>query len=76
MIRMKQRLAQQIADVCSAQPVHDASTVTGAFDEAGEAKLGKVLTRDGWPAPGYRSEGGNVGIVGCCARPSVKLQPD
>jgi hypothetical protein len=39
-VGVKERFGQQVAYVGTAQAVYDASAVTGAFDEAGEAKFG------------------------------------
>jgi hypothetical protein len=54
-VGMKERFGQQVAHVGAAQAVHDASAFAVAFDEAGEAKLGQMLARDGWPTAGYRA---------------------
>ena len=46
----------------SAEAIDDASSISFALDQAGEAELGEMLASYGWAAPGDLSQRGDVGI--------------
>ena len=46
----------------SAEAIDDASSISFALDQAGEAELGEMLASDGWAAAGDLSQRGDVGI--------------
>ncbi len=49
-VGVEQGLGQQGANVSATQPVHHPLPLALAFDQAGEAQLGKVLAGHGRPA--------------------------
>ena len=47
----------------AAEAIYDASSVSFALDEAGEAELGEMLASHGWAAPGDLGQRGDVGVA-------------
>jgi len=49
--------------VSPAEAIDDASSISFALDEAGEAELGEMLASYGWAAPGDLGQRGDVGVA-------------
>ena len=60
MVSLKKGLGQQIPHVTSTQSIDDALSPSLPLNEARESQFGKVLARDGGPAPRGRGQARHI----------------